>query len=303
MIRTRAKEAMHPRNRFRGGYDFEGLLARSRELRPFVKPNPHGDPSIDYADPRAVKALNQALLKQAHGLWWDLPEGYLCPPVPGRTDALHYVADLLAGKPDAAVPRGSAVRVLDVGMGANCIYPLLGASEYGWRFVGSEIDPVALRWAETLVAKNPAVGKLIECRLQPTPSAVFAGVIRPGETFDLSMCNPPFHTSAREAAGATARKQRNLGTARGERAVKNFGGGPSELWCPGGEVGFVRRMIAESLLFKDQCRWFTSLVSRSEHLPRLEAALRAVGPPVVKTIEMAQGQKRSRLLAWTFQAV
>ena len=292
---------MHPRNRFLAGYDFGGLVARNPALAPFVRPNAYGDPSIDYANPAAVKSLNQSLLKDAYGLKvWDIPPGYLCPPIPGRSDYIHYLADLLAGTRAGAIPRGPSIAVLDLGMGANCIYPLIGASEYGWRFVGSETDPVALRWAGKLVARNPAVASLIECRPQPSATDCFDGVIRPGEFFDASMCNPPFHASAAEAAAGNSRKRRNLGAVRSGAKDRNFGGQAGELWCPGGELGFVRRMIGQSHEFRGQCGWFTTLVSKSAHLPRFHQALRDVGAREVKTLEMAQGQKQSRILAWTF---
>ncbi len=299
MIRKSIKERLHPRNRFRDGYDFPALVVCHPALAPFTAPNAHGDVSIDYANPQAVKALNQALLKHAYGLkTWDVPPGYLCPPIPGRSDYLHHLADLLRGA-GAGIPRGDTVSVLDIGMGANCIYPLIGASEYGWRFVGSEIDPVALRWAKKLAAASP-VARLIECRLQSSAVACFSGVVKPDEFFDLSMCNPPFHASAAEAEASTRQKRRHLGATKATMSVLNFGGTCGELWCEGGELAFVQRMIAESAQLPDQVRWFTTLVSKSAHLPRLELALRAVNPAAVKIIEMAHGQKKSRILAWTF---
>jgi 23S rRNA (adenine1618-N6)-methyltransferase len=286
------KAGLHPRNRFNTRYDFPQLIACSPALAVFVKPNAYCDDSIDYADPLAVKALNQALLKQAYGLQhWDIPAGYLCPPVPGRSDYIHHLADLIAQR------RGPSMRVLDIGMGANCIYPLIGASEYGWSFVGAEVDPAACRWANKIVAANPSVEDLIECRLQKSASQCFNGIIQPGEHFDLTLCNPPFHASAAEAAEGTQRKLRNLG---GKKTGLNFGGKANELWCEGGELGFIRRMIEESAEFAGQCGWFTTLVSKSEHLPRLEQALRRVKASVVRIIDMAQGQKKSRILAWTF---
>ena len=301
MIRATIKERMHPRNRFRMGYDFQRLGAANPSLAAFVRPNAYGDASIDYADPRAVKALNQALLKDAYGLQgWDVPEGYLCPPIPGRSDYVHSVADLLSGGKESAIPRGPSVRVLDIGMGANVIYPLIGASEYGWSFVGSEVDPRALRWASKLIASNPAVADRIECRLQPNPRDTFKGIVQPGEIFDVSMCNPPFHGSAAEAMAGNERKRRNLGAPKTSDQALNFGGRAAELWCPGGELGFVLRMIAQSAEFRDQCRWFTTLVSKSALLPRLHEVLGEVGARDARVIEMAQGQKQSRLLAWTF---
>jgi 23S rRNA (adenine1618-N6)-methyltransferase len=295
VIRRPAKEQLHPRNRFRNGYDFPRLIASSPPLAEFVAPNAYGDASIDYANPEAVKALNQALLKDAYGIEnWDVPPGYLCPPIPGRSDHLHHLADL----PGIADKR---VRVIDIGMGANCIYPLIGAREYGWRFVGSEIDSKALQWARQLVSANPAVADLIELRLQKSPNACFEGVTQAGETFDLSMCNPPFHPSAAAAAEGTRRKQRNLGTKKSGSPVLNFGGQAAELWCEGGEVGFVRRMIVESAERPALCRWFTTLISQAAHLPPLFHSLESVNASDVQTLEMVHGQKKSRILAWTFR--
>jgi 23S rRNA (adenine1618-N6)-methyltransferase len=300
VIHRARKEAMHARNRFRKGYDFRRLVAASPALEKFVAPNAYGDVSIDYANPDAVKALNRALLADAYGLThWDVPPGYLCPPIPGRSDYLHYLADLLADGDPSRIPHGPSVVVLDIGVGANCVYPLIGASEYGWRFVGAEVDPVAWRAARTLAAANPSVAGLIECRLQSSPSECFRGVIAPGEVFDVSMCNPPFHASAAEAAAGTARKQRHLGVSRA--TGRNFGGRAGELWCAGGEVAFVRRLIIQSAAVATHCAWFTTLVSKSTRLPRFYEALSEVGAQDVRTIEMAQGQKQSRILAWTFR--
>jgi 23S rRNA (adenine1618-N6)-methyltransferase len=287
------KNGLHARNRFSSGYDFVELLRLSPRLAAFVKPTAYGDQSIDFADPLAVKALNQALLKQAYGLdHWDIPSGFLCPPIPGRSDYIHHLADLLALK------RGPSVRVLDVGAGANGIYPLIGASEYGWSFVGAEVDPVAFAWASRMIAKHASVSGLIEYRQQRSSLECFKGIIKPGECFDLTMCNPPFHVSASEAAIGTQRKLRNLGQ---PKSVLNFGGRAGELWCEGGELAFIRRMIDQSTNYPHQVHWFTTLVSKSDHLPSFEKALVRVKASDRKVIQMAQGQKKSRILAWTFQ--
>ena len=299
MSRPTVKDTLHPRNRFRAGYDFPQLVASSPGLARFVGPNPFGDTSIDFANPDAVKALNQALLRSAYGLAaWAVPAGYLCPPIPSRSDYLHHLKDLL--DLDGAGAAGAAATVLDIGAGANAIYPLIGAREYGWRFVATEVDPVALRSAQQNVAAHAAVAGLIECRLQTLPAECFAGVVAPGETFDLSMCNPPFHASAKEAAEGNRRKRRHLGTTARAGATLNFGGTGGELWCEGGAVAFTDRMIAQSAARPGLCRWFTTLVSKGEHLPGFYDRLEDVDVADVQTLEMAHGQKRSRILAWTF---
>lgn len=303
--RSLEKLGLHPRNRHRGRYDFAELASTLPELQQFLRPNPFdvAETTIDFANPAAVKTLNAALLKHFYGVgFWTIPPDYLCPPIPGRADYLHHAADLLAATNNGEIPRGPSVRVLDIGVGANMIYPLIGAHEYGWRFVGTDVDVAAIKSAQQIVDANEGLVDAIELRLQASPLKIFDGVVNADDHFDIVICNPPFHASAQAAAAGSLRKWKNLGKARtAETKPKlNFGGQAIELWCEGGEAGFVSRMIAESAQYKKQVRWFTSLVSKEDHLPEIYGALRKMGVQKVETIEMAQGQKKSRIVAWTF---
>lgn len=299
-----AESLFHPRNRHSGRYDFKKLVAACPALGAFVAPTKYGDDSIDFSDPAAVRTLNRALLALYYGLrFWEIPENYLCPPIPGRADLIHNAADLLAGANGDVVPRGAGVRVLDVGVGASCIYPLIGNREYGWSFVGTEVDPVALASAQRNAEKNPELGDAIQFRRQGSRDHLFKGVITPGEEFDLTVCNPPFHASLAEAEAGTRRKWENLGKGKAAHAGKprlNFGGQHSELWCPGGEVAFISKMIQESRAFGRQVFCFSALVSKQESLPVLDDRLADAGVADRLVLDMSQGQKKSRLLAWTF---
>jgi len=296
------KTSLHPRNPHRGRYDFKQLVIVSPDLAAFVSLNEYGDESINFADPSAVKALNRALLNLVYGIKeWDIPAQYLCPPIPGRADHLHFLADLLADSNGGVIPRGRSIRVLDIGVGANCVYPLIGNREYGWQFVGTDIDPAAIANAQRIVDAN-GLGGAISLRLQVSPAAIFQGVVQAGEVFDLSMCNPPFHASLAEARSGTQRKWENLGRESNKKKVPvlNFGGQSVELCCEGGEEAFVCRMIEESARLRGCCMWFTTLISKSSSLPGVYRALKYAGALHNKTIEMAQGQKKSRIVAWTF---
>lgn len=299
-----APAGLHPRNRHQGQYDFAALIAACPALKPHVKANPYGLPSIDFANPQAVKLLNRALLAQQYGVQqWDIPSGYLCPPIPGRADYIHALADLLAG-PGGTVPRGSQIRLLDIGTGANLVYPLLAHAEYGWDCVGSDIDRPALDNAQAILEANPAFAAHIALRHQTRDDAMFSGIWQKGERFDLTLCNPPFHASRAAAAAGSERKWRNLGKGKQLASARapalNFGGRDRELCYPGGEVAFVSRMIEDSRRFARQCLWFTSLVSSADSLPALQAALRHAGVKQSQLVAMAQGQKRSRVLVWSF---
>ncbi len=297
-----AKPGLHPRNRHSGRYDFPALIATSPELANYVIVNPYGKPSIDFADPVAVRVFNRALLKQSYGIaHWDIPPGYLCPPIPGRADYLHGLADLLAEANGGEIPRGAAIQALDIGTGANCIYPLIGQREYGWRFVGSDIDSIALASAGAIIEAN-RLGKRIGLRRQPNPQQIFHGLLQADDRFDITLCNPPFHASQAEASSGSQRKWRNLGKQDPSRKLPalNFGGQAAELWCDGGEAAFVARLAEESRAVSRQVCWFSTLVSKGANVAPLQARLKRLGAEQVRVIEMAQGQKRSRFVAWTF---
>jgi 23S rRNA (adenine1618-N6)-methyltransferase len=294
------KSGLHPRNKHRSRYDFETLIDVCPELKSYVSINKFNIETIDFTNPLAIKSLNQALLKQFYNIkHWDIPQNYLCPPIPGRVDYIHYIADVLSSSNGGIIPKGKAVNVLDIGVGANCIYPLLGHQEYGWQFIGSEIDPIAFKVAKQIVESN-SLSNYIDIRHQINASFIFKGIIKPTELIDITVCNPPFHSSAAEANAGSQKKWKNLGHKKTEKPVLNFGGQTSELWCKGGEVAFISKMIEESVLIKDQCLWFTSLVSKSENLPAIYTALKKVNAISIKTINMSQGNKISRLVAWTF---
>ncbi|NWB89654.1 23S rRNA (adenine(1618)-N(6))-methyltransferase RlmF [Pseudomonas agarici] len=301
-VEPREKASLHPRNRHQGRYDFPQLIKGCPELGKFVILNPHGKQSIDFADPAAVRVFNRALLKAFYGIQhWDIPTDFLCPPVPGRADYVHFLADLLAESNEGNIPRGAAVSVLDIGVGANCIYPLIGHSDYRWQFLGSDIDTTALAAAKAVVQSN-GLNKAISLRQQGNPKHILSGLLESTERFELTMCNPPFHASLDEARSGSRRKWRALGKADPKRKlpVLNFGGQSAELWCEGGEARFVTQLISESPPLANQVLWFSTLVSKASNLPAIDVALKKVGAVESKVVEMSQGQKQSRFIAWTF---
>ena len=286
---------MHPRNLHRERYDFKALVLTCSELSTFLKSNPAGDCTIDFADPAAVLCLNRALLAAFYSIkHWAIPEGYLCPPIPGRADYIHHLADIIG--------KSERQRVLDIGTGANCIYPILGSQSYGWKFVGTDTDVQAVKSARAIVEANNGLKSQVRVLHQKDSKRIFKTVIKPADRFAAVMCNPPFHESPQAAQVGSQRKQRNL---RGGRSAKgsvklNFGGQSNELWCEGGEVQFIRNMITQSIEFKNQVGWFTSLVSKSAHVPVLNEALEWVSASEVRVVKMKQGSKQSRFIAWCF---
>ncbi|MCB9023016.1 MAG: 23S rRNA (adenine(1618)-N(6))-methyltransferase RlmF [Lentimicrobiaceae bacterium] len=297
------KDRLHPLNKHRARYDFKVLTEALPELASFVTMNVYNDESVDFSNPEAVKALNKALLKYYYGInYWDIPEGYLCPPIPGRADYIHHIAGFLRSKNYGKLPSGSHFVCFDIGVGANCVYPLIGHQEYGWSFIGSDIDAVAIESAQKIVDMNPGLSENISIRLQPDSREKFFRIIQKDELVDLTVCNPPFHASMAEAQAGSIRKVTNLKLTKSGEALLNFGGRHHELLCEGGESRFIGDMIKQSRQFAESCLWFSTLVSKQSNLKGVYGALGKIGAVEIKTIPMGQGNKSSRMVAWTLQS-
>ena len=294
-------KTLHLRNFHNDRYDFNALIKTNPDLQEFVKPNKYGDLSIDFANPQAVISLNKALLAYFYGIKnYAIPNGYLCPPIPGRADYVHHIADLLASCNNGVIPKGKAVIGLDVGIGANGIYAIIGSSVYDWNFVGSDIEIESIKSVENIVNSNEILKEKIECKLQTNPENIFTGIIKADEFYDFTLCNPPFHKSLKDAMDGNKRKVQNLTKQKTTKNALNFGGKNNELWCKGGEIVFITNMIKESFEFKTNVLWFTTLVSKKENLPLIYKKLEDIKAKEIKTINMSCGQKITRVVAWSF---
>ncbi|AXT39598.1 23S rRNA (adenine(1618)-N(6))-methyltransferase RlmF [Alteromonas sp. BL110] len=329
---------MHPKNLHKNGYPMDALCQSYPALKPFLVKAKSGNTSIDFTNSQAVKVLNAALLRHYYRLdYWDIPDGYLCPPVPGRADYIHGIADLLKSTGSSAQDgqrqngKDQNIHGLDIGVGANAIYPIIGVTSYGWSFVGSDVDEAAVKNANVIASKNSVLADKLQVRKQTNSAHIFKGVIEESERFTFAMCNPPFHKSARDALSGTRRKTSNLTRNKqkrsggkftdnqvqglGDRTSKlqgksasyqrqdanlNFAGQANELWCEGGELAFIQRMVQESVSVKNNVEWFTCLVSKSAHLKPIKTSINYYGASQCKVVDMGQGSKLSRFIAWTF---
>lgn len=294
---------MHKRNKHINDYNFGELISFNKELSKYVRNNKYGNESIDFSNLGAVKALNKALLFQFYDIeYWELPSKFLCPPIPGRADYIHYAADLLKQYNNGVIPKGEKYSILDIGTGANLIYPIIANKEYSWQVSASELNPEAYLLAQKIIQNNKTLEHTVNCIKQDNASSIFEGIIKPSDMFILSICNPPFHSSEEEANKANKRKNKNLFGKKNKEVKKNlnFGGTANELWCLGGEKEFLKKMISESKLYSKNCIWFTSLVSKKTNLPSLYKEIKNVKANISITIEMQQGQKISRFIAWSF---
>jgi 23S rRNA (adenine1618-N6)-methyltransferase len=285
------KTGLHSKNQHHKKYDFSILCEKHPALEEFVFINEYTTKTIDFSNSKAVKELNCALLVAHYNIdFWEFPDVNLCPPIPGRVDYIHYVADLLK---ESAIKN---VKVLDIGTGASCIYPLLGNAEYGWKSVATDIDEKSLDYAKQILVKNKLDTK-IELYLQKEQQHIFKEILQLENRFSVTMCNPPFYNSLAEAKEENTRKNKGLDNNSTER---NFAGIENELAYKGGEKAFLHTYLYESSQFKKQCFWYTTLVSKKENVQSMYVSLEKLGATTIKTIPMHQGNKITRIVAWTF---
>ncbi|XP_013860754.1 RNA N(6)-adenosine-methyltransferase mettl16 [Austrofundulus limnaeus] len=281
-------KSMHPRNRYKDKPpDFAYLASKYPDFQQHVHTSLTGRPVVNFKEPEAVRALTCTLLKEDFGLTIEIPLERLIPTVPLRLNYIHWVEDLIDGQKQ---PR----RGIDIGTGASCIYPLLGATMNGWYFLATEVDDICFDYAKKNVEQNN-MSDLIKVVKVPQKTLLMDALKEETEiVYDFCMCNPPFFANQLEAKGVNSRNSR-----RPPPSSVNTGG-VTEIMAEGGELEFVKRIIHDSLQLKKRLRWYSCMLGKKCSLTPLKEELRKQRVPKVTHTEFCQGRTMRWALAWSF---
>ncbi|XP_024660796.2 RNA N(6)-adenosine-methyltransferase mettl16 isoform X1 [Maylandia zebra] len=281
-------KSMHPRNRYKDKPpDFAYLASKYPDFQQHVHTSLTGKPIVNFKEPEAVRALTCTLLKEDFGLAIEIPLERLIPTVPLRLNYIHWVEDLIDGQKQ---PR----RGIDIGTGASCIYPLLGATMNGWYFLATEVDDICFDYATKNVEQNN-LSDLVKVVKVPQKTLLMDALKEETEmVYDFCMCNPPFFANQLEAKGVNSRNSR-----RPPPSSVNTGG-VTEIMAEGGELEFVKRIIHDSLQLKKRLRWYSCMLGKKCSLAPLKEELRKQGVPKVTHTEFCQGRTMRWALAWSF---
>ncbi|RXN13252.1 lissencephaly-1 -like protein [Labeo rohita] len=190
--RMALNKSMHPRNRYKDKPpDFVYLASKYPEFQKHVQTTLTGRVTLNFKDPEAVRALTCTLLKEDFGLTIEIPLERLIPTVPLRLNYIHWVEDLIGGQ-------GNPRRGIDIGTGASCIYPLLGATMNGWFFLATEVDDICFNYAKKNVEQNH-LAELIKVVKVPQKTLLMDALKDESIVYDFCMCNPPFFANQLEA--------------------------------------------------------------------------------------------------------
>lgn len=285
------RNKIHSRNKNKERYDLEALVKINTKLATYIKPNIKGEDTIDFTNPVAIKTLNKSLLHYYYGIeHWNFPDTFICPSIPNKADYIHHMADVLTESNFGFLPLGNKITCYDIGMGASCIYPIIGVTEYDWNFIASDIDEKSIVAAQAIVNTNNVLKNKVECKIQVNSKDFFYGIIDKEEKVDLAICNPPLYASLEDAKTGTQKKNAPY-------AISEIG---DEIIYESGETGFLQRFVKESKKFAGNCFWFSALVSKQSNQKGMVDFLKELGATQTKVIPMGVGNKSSQIIAWTF---
>lgn len=274
------------RNLYASETDFRRLAREDGAFASFIK----DDGKLDFNDPAAMVQLTKTLLMADFGLKIELPGDRLCPPVPNRHNYILWLKGLM--DTTSYEPPGRKLWGIDIGTGASCIYPLLGAAQRPWHFVATDIDPKSLEYAR----KNVRLNRL-EDRIQVLARTSTSALIPLSDllvhSVDFVMMNPPFYSSEEELLSLAKRKNRP--------PLSACTGAPIEMVCEGGEVAYIGRMMEESLTLRERVQWYTAMVGKASSIDTLVERLRGHNIDNFAVTEFVQGNKTRRwALGWSF---
>ncbi|KAM0747807.1 hypothetical protein T439DRAFT_382898 [Meredithblackwellia eburnea MCA 4105] len=267
-----------------------------------------GKATVDFKNDESIRALTHALLKQDFNLDINLAHDRLTPIVPGRLEYLTWIINL-ALSTSPSTPKETPLKGIDIGTGSTAIYPLLASRLHlhsphprikELQMVATEIDERSYELALENVEQNGEEGSVRVVKV-PANGDPFAKLfvddvlhgLADGETFDFTMCNPPFYSSESE-----------MGDSATSKSMDPFAvctGSENELITPGGEIEFVGRMVSESVGLGERIRWFSTLFGKLSSVSTTIDLLKSHGIHNYALSDLRSGQTKRWLLAWSLQ--
>ncbi|VDN89288.1 unnamed protein product [Brugia pahangi] len=322
-------EKMHPRNPYKDKPpDFSLLADKFVEFRSHCYIGSNGKLKMNFRDTNAVRILARTLLLSDFGLDVDIPTDCLAPRIPQRLNYILVIDDLLKTNGIAEDVVG-----IDIGTGASCVYALLGAKQFGWRFLATDADPFAIEIANRNVQKN-GMSERIEVVRVPAGCMIKVVVL-----FSLIFCIEIAHDlkvglfrmlfvliqkSNSHSACAILRFMNMMSLKRhkfrylGNNVLINVGSESNctdrpaphsatvarsnELAVTGGEVAFVSRLIEDSFVLQNTVKLYTSMVGKKSSLVELRKKLGRCLNVRSTVTTLYQGKTHRWVLAWTFEA-
>ncbi|BFZ57237.1 hypothetical protein PYCC9005_004288 [Savitreella phatthalungensis] len=273
--------------------DFAQLVEEELELRDLA-----GDRGrLDFGGGNGLvgRLVTKVLLRRDFDLEIELVEDRLCPTVPSRLAYVRWI-ECLVGFARAVLDLPvSSIAGLDIGTGAYAVYAaLLARRNPGWHIHASEADDRSHAHAAQCIARNRLQTQITLHKVTADEPFLACMHDLPGQ-LTFTMCNPPFYSSQNEMDELESRKSRGP---RGKLQAASC-----ELVTGGGEIGFTRRLIDESVRCRDGgggAMWYTTLLGKSSSVVALVEVLKEVGVTSYGIADFQPGVTKRWILVWSF---
>ncbi|XP_055376277.1 U6 small nuclear RNA (adenine-(43)-N(6))-methyltransferase [Condylostylus longicornis] len=280
---------MHPRNIYKDPPDYVELAIKYPNFRAVSKLELNGKVSVNLKNPEALKQLSKTLLLKDFQLDIEFPEKSLIPTIPLRLNYILWMEDLIN------FFNLTKVEGIDIGCGGAAIYSILAARKNYWKMIGLEADQENVDFATLNIKKNN-LEELVYI-FQQMNDVIFKDLFELEQNmtrkFTFCMCNPPFYEHQDNLP--QNRQYRKRKAPRNE-ATGKF----AELVCDGGEVAFVKKIICESLVYKDKILIYSSLLGHKKSVFEVLQFLRTKNVENILQTEFCQGNTTRWGVAWSF---
>ena len=228
--------------------DFLILMKQFPELKKFIIKQDEDKEkvfSFDWSNNDFSLLMAKSILDYYFDIkYYHVPKGYLIPPIPSRLNYINLINSSLNEIKE------ENIMGIDIGTGANIIYPILGNSVYNWKFICSEINNDAYNNAKIILQKNN-LEKNINLIKQNNKNNIFLGILNQEKKYTFSMSNPPYYDYEQEIKIEDKKRDNEF----------NF----DEVYYKNGELGFFERYFQESICYKKNIFLFTILIGKKSN--------------------------------------
>ena len=211
--------------------------------------------SFDWSNNNLSLLMTKSILDYYFNIkYYNIPKGYLIPPIPSRLNYLNLINKILIKEINSQSRYSSDIIGIDIGTGANIIYPILGNSIFNWKFICSEINDESYNNAKLILEKNNLENE-INLIKQKNKNNIFLNILNQENKYIFSLCNPPYYDYETEIKLDEKKRDNEF----------NF----DEVYYKKGEFGFFQRYFIESTCYKKNVYLFTILIGKKANMENI----------------------------------
>ena len=269
--------------------DFLTLTKEFPELKKYIlKQNEDNEEEFqfDWSNNELSLLMDKSILNYYFDIkYYDIPKGFLIPPIPSRINYINLINSIIA-KLIKDIDIKNIIGI-DIGTGANIIYPILGYSIYKWKFICTEINKEAYNNAKLILQKNNLENN-INIIKQNNKDNIFISILNRENKYIFSMCNPPYYNYENEIKLEDKKRDNEY----------NF----DEIYYKNGEYGFFQRYFEESICYKNNVFLYTILIGKKINAENIYDKLSSYND-IIKIYNMQKiltGNNVRYIIYWSF---